>query len=100
MILTGLLAIIANIGKGFFNLVRFKLDPSFRKKQHELFDRRLRTCEACPHVNLRLRQCSICGCFIDAKTKVVYKTDEEGFAVCRIDKKTGDTYYACPKRLW
>lgn len=95
-----LLAAIGNIFRGYFNLLRFKIDPLYRERQRGLFERRLRVCEGCDDLNRVLRQCKICGCFVDAKTKVIYKTDDEGFAVCRKDKKTGDIYYACPRRLW
>jgi hypothetical protein len=100
MIVKLLFSTIGNIIRGYFNLLRFKISPKFKKKQSSLFYYRLSTCETCESLNKTVRQCTLCGCFVDAKTKVIYKTDDEGFAVCRIDKKTGDIYYACPKRLW
>jgi hypothetical protein len=91
---------IFHIFHGFFNLLRFKLSKKYRAQQHLLFDKRLQTCEKCKYVNLSMRQCTKCGCFIDAKTKVIYKLDEDGYAISYIDPKTNDVYYACPKRYW
>ena len=92
--------LINNIFHGFANLIRFKLSKSYREKQHILFDKRLNICESCEFVNTKIRQCNQCGCFIDAKTKVIYKLDEDGKAIYYIDPISKDVYLACPEKLW
>ena len=73
---------------GWWNLLRYWIDPKFRKGQKILFKKRLNICLNCPRIN-RIRQCSICGCFVDAKVMVFYVLDEN-----RISKK------GCPERRW
>lgn len=91
---------ISYILEGYFNWLWFAVWKPYREKQKELFDKRKSTCEACPLMYKPTRQCSVCGCFIDAKTKVIYDLDDEGKAIDEIDEKTGDIYYACPEQKW
>lgn len=88
------------IFEGFFNLIRYKLSRSYRLRQKELFEKRLKICEGCKYVNLKLRQCKECGCIIDAKTKVIYKLDKDGYSIYYIDPITKEIYYSCPKKYW
>lgn len=37
----------------------------------ELQTERIKMCEACEHFTPGLRQCKICHCFLDLKTKIV-----------------------------
>jgi hypothetical protein len=45
----------------------------------ELATERLKMCETCPHFKKIARQCDLCGCFLDLKTKLLA-------ASCPIDK--------------
>lgn len=45
----------------------------------ELATIRLRECESCQHFKKMARQCDLCGCFLDLKTKLLE-------ASCPIDK--------------
>jgi len=37
----------------------------------ELAAERMKVCEACPSFKKLARQCSLCGCFLDLKTKLI-----------------------------
>jgi hypothetical protein len=37
----------------------------------ELAEERIKLCEECPHFKALLRQCDLCGCFLDLKTKLL-----------------------------
>lgn len=47
--------------------------------EEELAAERVKMCEQCPHFKKIARQCSMCGCFIDMKAKVL-------LASCPADK--------------
>ena len=74
--------------EGWFNFFRFYLWPPYYKKINLLFNKRLQICIKCPYIK-RNRICSICGCFIDAKTKCIYKLD-----------KNNKSINGCPKLYW
>ena len=74
--------------EGWFNFFRFYLWPPYHKRVSILFDERLKIYLKCPYIK-RNRTCSICGCFVDAKTKCIYKLDKYGKSIA-----------GCPKRLW
>lgn len=73
---------------GFFNLFRFYLIKTYRNKQKTLFNDRLAICKKCEHITSNNR-CGICGCFIHAKTKVIYNIDN--------NNKSID---GCPEHKW
>lgn len=56
---------------GFFNLI---LSKFYNLKYKKLFNERLNICLNCEFRNNN--KCSICGCFLIAKTKVNYPLDE------------------------
>jgi len=89
-----------NIFEGIYNLLKFKLYHPYRQEQELLFKKRLTVCESCKFLNPKLRQCKKCGCFVDAKTKVTYKTDKDGLAIAYIDPYDNEVLYACPKKYW
>lgn len=43
----------------------------------ELARERIKVCEACPHMTRMTRQCNLCGCFLDLKTKLLEATCPE-----------------------
>lgn len=95
-----MLLLLRNIFRGCVNSIRAKIDPSFRERTRAAFDLRLATCESCDAFEPRFRRCAECGCYVDIKTKILYSTDKEGLAVVRTDRRSGDTYYACPRLKW
>jgi hypothetical protein len=80
---------LSNIIEGYFNLLRFSLCKKYRNKQQKLFTDRLTICKECIFFKKSTRQCIICKCIIDAKTKVIYKLDEKGVSI-----------NGCPKKYW
>jgi CO dehydrogenase/acetyl-CoA synthase beta subunit len=89
--------LIMRIIQGYSNWLWYLVYPPYKKKQKELFTNRLKICESCEFIS-KTRQCDICKCFVDAKTKVIYD-HEDGLAIHKRDKN-GDVYYACPKEKW
>lgn len=49
-------------------LLNGKLPPL---SDNELAAERLKVCEECEHFGRLARQCSLCGCFMDLKTKLL-----------------------------
>jgi hypothetical protein len=49
-------------------LLRGELPPM---SSDEISSERLKVCEACPHMKKLARQCELCGCFLDLKTKLL-----------------------------
>jgi hypothetical protein len=77
---------IIYIINGFTNLIKNKLGI-LSKEQNELYNKRLDVCLKCRYIDKEF--CSICGCYVYAKTKAEYD----------IDKK-GKTIDGCPKKYW
>jgi hypothetical protein len=77
---------ISKIFWGFLNLFLQNLGLLSPKKR-KINKERLETCYKCGFAEDKF--CSICGCYIPAKTKANYDKDEEG-------KSIG----GCPMRYW
>lgn len=63
-----MLKILGWIIIGYFNLFLSKI-RMLNKQKKLLYDKRYSICMQCQFLN-NIHQCSICGCFISAKTKV------------------------------
>ena len=59
-----------NILKGFTQYIRYYLSKSYRNKCKVEAQRRIKICESCQFFYKLTRNCLICGCFMDIKTKV------------------------------
>lgn len=46
--------------------------------EEELAKERLKVCEPCEHFTKMSRQCKLCGCFMDMKTKLLRATCPAG----------------------
>ena len=66
--------------EGYCNWIWFYLNKSYRNKQRKLFSERIQICEACEQFT-KTRQCNLCGCFMDAKTKCIFKLDNDGKSI-------------------
>jgi len=75
---------ILPIINGFWNLLMQKLGFA---KRNELFEKRLSICLQCKFIKNNF--CSLCGCYVKAKTKVKYKLD-----------KNGKSIDGCPRKYW
>ena len=61
---------IENITKGFYNLLKSKLNL-LDKEVEQLSKYRLHICKSCENFNSIEKRCNICGCFLEAKTRVL-----------------------------
>lgn len=80
---------ILAIFEGFINLIWFCVSPRYRKKMKRLFMKRRIICRHCEFYNKKTYTCNDCGCFIPAKTSMIYTLDK--------DNKTID---GCPFKYW
>jgi hypothetical protein len=51
--------------------IRQGLNEGFEFTNDAEKDRRMAICKECPHFGEILTQCGICGCFLEAKTRLV-----------------------------
>lgn len=78
---------IKKIIEGYCNWLWYFLYKPYRDKQRKLFTERIKICENCEHFT-KTRQCDLCNCFCDAKTKVIYQL------------KNGLSVDGCWKKSW
>jgi hypothetical protein len=71
---------ITNIIKGYISWIWYYLYKPYRKKRKELFSKRIKICESCQFFWKPARNCTLCGCFVDIKTKGEFKLDENGIS--------------------
>ena len=82
---------------GFSNWIFYFINPLYKKKMERLFSYRLSKCEQCEYLKKKTRQCSFCCCFVDAKTKCIYKLDKDKKSYYLEDDKS---VYACQLKKW
>lgn len=44
------------------------LDPNRKIKDQQVVEKRMKICDQCPHLIKLTKQCTLCGCFMPAKT--------------------------------
>lgn len=54
------------------DVVAHKIEELAAPAPKELADERMAICHACPHLG-KLNRCKECGCFMDAKTKMLHQ---------------------------
>ena len=74
--------------EGYCNWLWYFLYKPYREKQSKLFRKRIKICEGCKNLT-KTRQCNLCGCFVDAKTKCIFKLDKDNKSI-----------NGCPKKHW
>jgi Family of unknown function (DUF6171) len=62
---------MSHLRKIAIGLLKGELPPL---AEGELAGERLKVCEECPHFRHLARQCSLCSCFLDLKTKLLEAT--------------------------
>lgn len=75
--------------KGYIMWVWYYLYKPYRKQRKEIAEKRIKICEECEFFYNPTRNCKICGCFMDVKTKMQFDLDEEGISID-----------GCIKRKW
>jgi len=75
--------------KSYILWIRYYLDKSYREKIKEEAQKRIQICENCEFFWSFARNCMICGCFMDVKTKYTFELDENGKSID-----------GCPEKKW
>jgi len=83
--------------QGFSNWLFYFISPFYKKKMEKLFTKRLSICDQCSKLNKKTRQCTFCGCFVDAKTKCIYRLDKDNKAFYLNNE---EKIYACELKKW
>lgn len=81
--------VIKMIIRGYALWIWYYLNKSYRQKRKDEAKRRIQICESCPFFYKWARNCIICGCFVDVKTKIEFKLDENGMSID-----------GCPEKKW
>jgi hypothetical protein len=66
-----ILRIFKHILKGYAKWAWYYISKSYREKIKAEAKRRIEICEKCPYFESTMRICSLCGCFMDIKTKSI-----------------------------
>jgi translation initiation factor IF-2 len=73
--------VIKQIIKGYYQWFKFKFNKEYREKMKVEAERRIKICESCEFFWKPARNCMICGCFMDVKTKMDLELDENGKSI-------------------
>jgi hypothetical protein len=72
---------IKQIILGYISWLRYYLSKSYKEKIKKEAKRRIEICEKCEMFYSPGRNCMICGCYMDVKTKMDFKLDENGKSI-------------------
>lgn len=72
--------IIKQIFKGYYQWLKYHFNKKYHKKIEAEAKRRIEICESCKYFWKPARNCMLCGCFMDVKTKMDFELDEEGIS--------------------
>ena len=72
---------IKQIAKGYYQWFKFHLNKKYREKIEKEAQRRIQICESCDFFWKHTRNCMLCGCLMDVKTKMDFKLDEDGKSI-------------------
>lgn len=73
--------ILKAILKGYALWFWYYLCKSYRNTRKEESNRRIKICESCEFFYKFARNCMICGCLMDVKTKMTFELDDEGISI-------------------
>lgn len=72
---------IRQIFSGYYQWAKYHLNKKYRDKLKKEAQRRIEICESCEFFWKPGRNCMLCGCFMDIKTKMDLELDEEGKSI-------------------
>lgn len=75
--------------QGYSRWIWGSIYPPYRKKQNEIFSKRLQICESCEYLMKSSMQCDLCGCFVKAKVRTDYDLDKNSISID-----------GCPEKKW
>lgn len=67
--------IMIKIIKGYVLWIWFHISKSYRQNKEKEANRKIDICEKCEFFDTRFRQCNLCGCLMDVKTKSANNED-------------------------
>lgn len=76
-----IIKILKHILIGYTNWVWYYLSKSYREKIKHESERRIKICESCIYFYKPGRNCMLCGCFMDVKTKMHFDLDKNGKSI-------------------
>ena len=66
--------------KGYWQWLKFNFNKEYREKIEDVAKKRIKICEECQYFWKPGRNCMLCGCFMDIKTKMDFEVDENGIS--------------------
>lgn len=81
MVTYKIIRILKQIIEGYILWVWYYLSKPYRNKRKEEAKRRIKICESCEFFWKPARNCMLCGCFMDVKTKMEFELDDEGISI-------------------
>jgi len=72
---------IKQILKGYWSWIKFYLYKPYRQQIEKTAKERIQICENCEYFFKYSRNCMICGCIMDVKSKMELELDEEGISI-------------------
>jgi len=73
--------LIKQIISGYWQWIKYYTCKTYRDEQKEIAQKRIAICESCQFFWKPGRNCIICGCFMDVKTKMHLELDENGKSI-------------------
>jgi hypothetical protein len=67
--------------KGYWQWLKFNFNKEYREKIEDVAKKRIKICEECQYFWKPGRNCMLCGCFMDIKTKMDFEVDENGKSI-------------------
>ncbi|MCK9446516.1 hypothetical protein M0Q50_06555 [bacterium] len=72
---------LKQIIKGYFLYIKYYIDKDYRYNRKIEAKKRILICETCNNFNKIVRNCKLCGCLMDIKTKMFFDYDENGISI-------------------
>ena len=74
--------------KGWILWLWYYINEDYRNSRKIEAMKRIIICESCDNFVKNSRRCSLCGCFMDVKSKMKFELDENGKSIngCQIKK--------------
>jgi hypothetical protein len=88
-LLKKILKVLKSIAIGYALWLWYYMNKSYRERMKAEAKRRICICEHCPFFWPYARNCMICGCLCDVKTKCEFDLDENGISID-----------GCPEKFW
>ena len=78
---------IKQIIKGYYSWAKYHLNKKYKAQIEEDAQKRIEICESCEFFWKPARNCMLCRCFMDVKTKMKFELDEDGKSIAGCELK-------------